>query len=101
MSNQIEDPKKRAEELLDSLRKGKGVFDIFSENFRKQYLIQGRTLEQWERQFKITIPSELDPSRCKAMDINLMELNQEASFYKATADATLQALKKGSETDSP
>jgi len=99
IEKKLVDPKKQADDLLDSLRKGKSVYDMFSENFRKQYLIAGSTLEAWERKFKISIPSDLDPATCKAFDIKLMLLNQEASFYKATADAIVQALKKGSDTE--
>jgi hypothetical protein len=95
----LNDPKVRAEHLLDLLRKGKGVYDIFSENFRKNYLVSGKTLETWEKHFKISIPSDLDPGKCKELDLVLMRLHEEALFHKATADAVQQALKKGSESE--
>jgi hypothetical protein len=101
MSEEIKgpvDPKAKAESLLDALRKGKSVYDIFSENFRKSYLIAGKTIETWEKYFKVTIPTDLDPSTCKTMDLQLMKLHEEAMFHMATADAVQQALKKGSES---
>ena len=97
--NEDKTPKEKADELLNTLRKGKSVYDIFSENFRKQYLIAGRTIELWEKDFKISVPNDLDPSTCKELDIKLMELHQEAAFHKASATAVVQALKKGSETE--
>ncbi len=99
MTEQIQDPKKRAEELLDNLRKGKSTYDSFSLNFRKQYLIADHTMEQWQVHFSFTVPPDLEPSRCKELDIKLMGLHQEASFYKATSEACMQALKKGGETE--
>jgi hypothetical protein len=93
------DPKQRAEELLDSLRKGKSTYDLFANTFRTQYLIAGKTIESWEKEFKISIPADLDPNRCKGMDATLMRLYQEALFHKSTARAVLQALKRGVDTE--
>ncbi len=97
--SETENPKQKADDLLNALRKGKSVFDMFSDSFRRNYLIAGRTLESWEKEFKIIIPQNLEPASCKQLDIKLLELHQEAAFFKATSDAIVQALKKGSETE--
>src|SRR3990167_6841598 len=91
--------KERAEDLLFSLRSGKKTHDEFSHSFRTQYLIAGKTIEDWEVEFKIEIPVDLNTITCRDIDGKLMQLHQEASFHKATADAIMKALKKGSETE--
>lgn len=90
--------KQKAEELLQSIRKGKDVHDIFVDAFRRQYFIAGRTLEQWEKEFQISVPADPDPAVCKSLDMKLMSLHQEAAFYHAAASAARQILQKGNDS---
>jgi hypothetical protein len=92
------EPKDRAEELLNSLKTGKQVYDAFTTNFRRQYLIGGRTIETWEKEFKIKLPEALDPPNCKVIDIQLLKLHEQATFYKALADSALGVLERGEES---
>ena len=94
MPEEINKPtsKEVSENLVNSLRSGKDIYDTFSENFSRQYLISGKTMEQWRTYFKLKIPQDTGPAQCKELDMRLLELVQEASFMKARADAVETAL---------
>lgn len=88
----------QATKLLQNIKKGKEVHDIFAANFTENYLIRGKTLQNWEKHFRLTVPGDPSPPVCKKLDMDIMKLYQEASLYHALADAHVQALKKGTET---
>jgi hypothetical protein len=85
--------------LLLKLRSGKQVYEMFQANFRSQYLIAGKPIYKWEQEFKIHIPEDSSPAKCKELDIKLLELHERATFFRASARAILQALKSGSESE--
>lgn len=95
----MDNPKEKADDLLNILRKGKSIYDNFNNSFRTNYLIAGKTIEGWEKQFKLKIPADPDLATCRLLDLKLMELHQEASFHKASSDAIVEALHNGSETE--
>ncbi len=95
----IQDPEVQAMDLLVKMKAGKSVYEMFQANFRNQYLIAGKTIDDWEKKFKIHIPEDSSPQRCKELDIKLMELHQEATFNKASSGAILQALKRGVDSE--
>jgi hypothetical protein len=90
--------KDQAQAILNSIRKGKDIHDVFVDNFRRQYLIANQTIEQWEKKFKITVPANPDPAVCKSLDMKIMELHQDAAFYHASASAAAQILRKGNDS---
>ena len=90
--------KETAELLLNSLKKGKDVHDIFADNFKRTYTLAGKTIGQWEQYFKIDVPADPDPAICKSLDMTIMGLYQEAAFYHAASSAYFQTLKKGNDT---
>lgn len=92
-------PAETAASLLQTLKKGKAVHDAFARNFRDNYEISGRTIKEWEDEFKITVPPDPNPAVCKVIDMQIMSLHQDAAFYHATANIYVQALKKGNETE--
>lgn len=93
------DPELKAKYLLEILLRGKQVHDLFAKSMKEKLLISGRTIEEWETEFKIKVPTDnLTPAMCKQIDIKLMELNQEASFFHAVATAKLQMIKRGGES---
>lgn len=94
----VDTAEEKAEALLDSIKKNKGIYDAFAKNFRERYKIIDKTIAEWEKIFKVSIPEDLNPQQCKNTDIELMKLHQEATFYKAAARAILQALEKGLES---
>lgn len=91
--------KETADLLLTSLKKGKETHDIFAQNFRNLYTISGKTIKQWEDYYKISVPENPDPATCKMLDMKIMELHQEASFFHAAVSAYGQALRKGSDSE--
>ena len=91
-------PTEAVERLLDNLRRGKVVHDEFADRLRRQFLISGRTMEAWEKEFKVSTPSNLDPALCRTLLGEVMQLHERASFYKAHADAVAGALSKGIES---
>lgn len=92
-------PEEKSLSLLEHLKIGKGVYEGFITNFRSQYLIAGKTIKDWEKQFKIHIPEDASPANCKQLDVQLMQLHQEATFNRASARAALQALKRGADNE--
>lgn len=90
--------KEQADAMIEGLRKGKNIHDIFAEQVRTRVLIQGKTMEQWKEHFSIKIPDNPDIQACKAIDVKLMELHEEATFLKAMADASYTLGKKSYDT---
>ena len=89
----------KAEDLLVRLLKGKAIHDKFAVEMRQRLLINGETIDTWEKKFKITIATDdLNPAQCKQMDIMLLDRNQEAAFYHAIASAKVQMLKRGGDS---
>lgn len=93
-----EETKDSTEEIIASLRKGKKLHDHFAEQFRNKYLVAGKLMKEWKEHFLISIPPDLNPQTCQQLDLRIIEMNQEASFLKAEADARLTAAK-GAGTD--
>lgn len=92
-------PKAQAEKLLKALLKGKEVYKLFGETMRKQLTISGEPIDHWEKKFKLSIPvDDLTPAICKQLDVQLMDLNQEATFHHAVASAKVQMIKRGCES---
>jgi hypothetical protein len=89
------DAKAKAEALLETLLKGKQIHDLFTFNMRTHLKITGLSIDELEQKFKISIQTDnLTPEICKMYDVQLMRLNQEASFYYAVANAKAQMLKR-------
>lgn len=88
----------RAKLLVDKLLKGKEIHDAFVDIMREEILINGKSMSHWENRFRLDISSnELDPSICKDIDMQLIKLNQEASFYLAFAESKVEAIESGGE----
>jgi hypothetical protein len=93
------DAKAKADALLDKLLKGKQIHDLFASNMRNHLLISGQSLDDLEKKFKLKIQTDsLTPEICKMYAFQLMNLNQEAAFYYAVANAKSQMLKRSGES---
>lgn len=89
----------QANELLQTLIRGKEVHDIFAENILKTLTISGQTLDYWSNKFRMIIPTDhLTPGLCKQLGMKIMDLHQEATFYYAVASARSQMMKRGMES---
>lgn len=81
---------------MEKLAKGRATYD----NFFKEHelLISGQPITFWTAKFRVKIPvGDLNPSMLKGLAIELLELNQEASFFLACAQAKSQLIQKNSE----
>jgi hypothetical protein len=88
----------KVDKMITDLRKGKDIHEQFAQAIQDRMTIQGKTIEQWRNHFKIKIPDNPDIVACKAVDMQLMGLYQEASFLKAMAEAAALLQKKGYDT---
>jgi hypothetical protein len=94
MADEVVDPTTtRASSLVESLRKGKQLHDRFAEAFGSRYQIAGQLMGYWEKYFKVSIPPDLVPAQCREFSVKILELYQEATFHKATAEARHQSMK--------
>jgi len=91
--------KKRAEELMKTVRDGKLVASVFGEALERQYLVHGKSMQYWRDHFKIAVPEDPDIAQCKMLAAKLMNLLHEASFYYSASELQLDALLSGQETE--
>jgi len=77
--------------LIMQLRKSKKVHDKFAEQFKNKYRISGKIMSEWKEYFRVALPPDLNPRTAQQLDAKFIELHQEASFYKAEAEARLTA----------
>jgi len=82
-----------AKELVGQLKKGKALYNEFSIEFNEQYMISGKLIDDWKEYFKLEVPPDLNPRLCQGLDIKLMELHQEAAFFKASCQSKLEAYR--------
>ena len=86
----------KANTLVESIMKGKEIHDKFAENMRKNFLINNKTMDAWEEQYRVNIETDnLTPSICRQYDLKLLEFNQEVAFFHAMAAAKVQLLSRG------
>lgn len=86
----------KATSLIDSLMQGKEIHDKFAENMRSKFLINNKTMDEWEEQYRIQLETDnLTPAICRQYDLKLLEYNQEVAFFHAMAAAKVQLLSRG------
>lgn len=87
--------RQQVDNLVSHLRTAKSIHEEFLDTVRSSILLQGRTLEDWQRYFSLEFPQNPDINHCKQLDIKLMELHQEASFLKVISEAAFTLGKRG------
>lgn len=91
--------KAQAEDLIKSMFKGKEVHDIFTDNFKRQMEICGKSMDHWQEKFRIKVPTDnLTPGMCMELAMRIMDLSQEVTFFYAVAQAKVQLLKRGADS---
>lgn len=91
-------PKEQVDKMHLAIKRGKDIHNMFSETVRTGIIIQGKTIEQWQKYFELIIPDTPDTEDCKKIDTFLMKFHQEATFLKCMAEATHSLGKRGYET---
>lgn len=93
ISEETEEEAKFTTSIIDQLKKSKKFHDQFAKKFRNQYKVAGKLMSEWKQHFTIKLPPDLNPQLAQAVDAQLQELHQEASFFKAEAEARLTAFQ--------
>ena len=86
----------KARKMLSHLVGGESVFSYLEKDLRAKPLISGQPLDHWTEKFTVKIPMDnLNPQMIQELSMEVMKLNQEASFYLAAAQAITQCIKRG------
>lgn len=88
MPEESKSAKDVADKMIERLRTGKNIHDLFAEQVKTRILIQGKTMEQWKKHFTVKIPETPDINECRNLDMKIMALHEEAAFLKAMAEAS-------------
>ena len=85
----------QAVELMQRYAKGKDIYKILTTDL--QIFISGQPIDHWLKKFRLHVPTDnLTPSMMKDLDMQILDLHQEATFYLAVTTARAQMLQKGS-----
>lgn len=88
-------PHQQAIELMQRYAKGKDIYKILTDDM--QIYVSGQPVEFWLKKFRIHVPVDnLTPSIMKELDMKILDLHQEATFYAAVTAARAQMIQKGS-----
>jgi len=68
-----------SKKLLNSLRKGKGLQTKTGQQLRENYLLEGKLIVDWEKDFIITIPVDPSPAECRQLLAAISNKYQDAS----------------------
>ncbi|MCW4026334.1 MAG: hypothetical protein NWE76_02470 [Candidatus Bathyarchaeota archaeon] len=92
-------PKARADKILSDILAGKTLFDNTKERLAAQVPISGKTAEYWHERFYLKIPdvNDMNPALLHANLMQIMVLQQEASFFFAESERANRYLKGGAE----
>jgi hypothetical protein len=97
---QVETAEIQAEELAVKIKSGKAVFKQLSKKLEGELVFAAQPLSHWKDYFKLNIPDQdLNPIVLKGLDMKLMELYHEASFYYSMANSLSQMIKNGAESN--
>lgn len=75
-----------AKKMIDRLRVSKQVYKDYTDQFGSNYYMCGKDMHQWQQYFRVRIPPDLNPQTAKALDMQLIELYQEACDMKTDAE---------------
>jgi len=92
-------PKQQAEKIFQQIIKGKEVHEQFEDYFKRQITISGQTISYWNERFQLDFPGDLSLAQAQQLAGQLMSLLQEASFYFSIAQAKVQLMKRGSNSN--
>lgn len=95
MTDQQFDHKAWSAKLLKAVT----AYKAFGEEIRRVLPISGKSMDYWKEKFWIDVPHDnLTPAICRELDMEIMSLHQEATFFHAIAAAKAQWCKKTSES---
>ena len=81
-----------SKELVASIQDSKAEFVKSHNELRDRYMIDGKTIANWDKRFKLNIPKDATPTQCKELVRDLAELHHEATFYYSQASMAEKAI---------
>ena len=91
--------KAKADLIMAKVLRGKDVAEALNKAFEQQDMIAGHSAEYWREHFKINIPTDnMTPQLAVEVNLKLLQLYQEASFYYAWAQKKKEHMRCGVET---
>jgi len=92
-------PKARADKILSDILSGKSLFDNTKERLASQVPISGKSAEFWKNRFYLKVPdiNDMNPALLHSNLMQIVILQQEASFFFAESERANRYLKGGAE----
>jgi hypothetical protein len=84
------------QDYLSNLKAGKKVMEKIEDSLGNKYNIDGKTPNQWQKHFHITVPKNATTSDVKDANARLATLFNDAAFYLANAQLISDAIAQGS-----
>lgn len=81
-----------SKKLVEKVQAGKAEFVKSHKELTDRYMINGKTISDWNNHFKLNIPKDATPTQCKEIMRDLAELHHEATFYYSQASMTEKAV---------
>lgn len=78
---------------LDEISESMSVYQTYTQQFGEKYQIRNKPIAVWREYFRIDIPPDFSTMTCCEINKQLLQFNQEASFYHGESDALLSVLK--------
>lgn len=79
--------------LVSQLKQSKKIYDEYAKKIDNVYLVNGKLMKEWRKQFYVTMPPDMNPRLCLELGSKLIELHEEASYYKSKSEAELALLR--------
>ena len=91
MSEEIKekDNQELAQDMVDRLEISRDLYQKFAKTFSSRYYVDDKSLDEWRRYFRVDVPSDLNPEMARHLSMRLMELYQEACYFKTQAEMKL------------
>jgi hypothetical protein len=80
---------------LKNLKAGKKVMEEIADNLGSNYLLDGKTPVQWQKEFRLQVPQDAKTEDIKNCNAALVGLFNLASFYLANAQLINDAIEQG------
>lgn len=81
----------KALEIFQEAKQDTDLYSFFRERIITDEKISGRTLPEWKEHFRIEAPEAPDPQMCISIDMKIMSLHHEATFYCSLAKLILDS----------
>lgn len=81
----------------DHILKGQKIIQTLRQELHGKFLLGNKSLSEWKNHFTVEVPAELNTTTGLEINLKLLSLWQEASFYHSVANIKLQLMKNGCE----